>query len=82
MQSVLQSFRWGAEFCIFKPLVDYGPLLDAVERTFCKIDHWWAALHHLTEEKRGATRTGAGSADTAGTAPGYTEAANSQEVVG
>lgn len=52
LQTVLQSFRWGAEFCIFKPIVDMGPLLDAVERTFWKIDQWWSALDYLSREKR------------------------------
>jgi len=52
MQTVLQSFRWGAEFCIFKPITDMGPLMEAIERTFWKIDQWWSALGHLSREKR------------------------------
>ncbi len=52
VQTLLQSFRWGAEFCVFKPFGDIGPLAEAVERTFWKIDQWWSALHHLSEEKR------------------------------
>ena len=58
MQSVLQSFRYGAEFCIFKPITDMAPLLEAIERTFWKIDQWWIALEHLSQEKReGELRT-------------------------
>ena len=54
MQTVLQSFRWGAEFCLFKPLSDFQPLLTAIERTFWKIDQWWAALDYLSQQRRAA----------------------------
>jgi len=52
MQTLLQSFRWGAEFCLFKPIGDMQPLLETIDRTFWKIDQWWKALGHLSEEKR------------------------------
>ncbi len=52
MQTVLQSFRWGAEFCVFKPITDLKPLLKVIERTFWKIDRWWDTLEYLSQEKR------------------------------
>lgn len=64
MQTVLQSFRWGAEFCVFKPIVHAGPLLEAIERTFWKIDQWWKALEHLSEEKRAMRSSGTRSSET------------------
>jgi DNA-binding NtrC family response regulator len=57
MQTVLQSFRWGAEFCIFKPIEDMGPLFEAIERTFWKIDQWWSALDHLLRDRRSKNST-------------------------
>ena len=47
MSTVLQSMRWGAEACIFKPLSDFDPLFTAVHTTFEKIDRWWQALGNL-----------------------------------
>jgi len=52
VQTALQSFRWGAEFCLFKPIGDLRPLLEAVERTFWKIDQWWSVLQHISQAKR------------------------------
>jgi DNA-binding response OmpR family regulator len=47
MLTLLQSYRWGAEYCVFKPLVSVAPLLEAVAAVFRKIDHWHAALERL-----------------------------------
>ena len=47
LSTVLQSMRWGAEACIFKPLTDFDPLLTVVKTTFDKIDRWWQALGNL-----------------------------------
>lgn len=58
MQTLLQSYRWGAEFFVFKPLATMGPLVSAVQNVFQKIDHWWAAMEHLGKEKRAAHTTG------------------------
>ena len=52
MSAVLQSLRYGAEACFFKPLDDYQPLLDAVEATFAKIDRWWITLEELSRRRR------------------------------
>jgi len=51
MNSLLQSFRFGAEACLFKPLNDYQPLCNALEDTFRKIDRWWDALEELSQRR-------------------------------
>ncbi|NOY41853.1 MAG: response regulator [Planctomycetes bacterium] len=51
MNTVLQSMRWGAEACVFKPLTDFTPLLTAVRASFEKIDFWWDTLHELNQRK-------------------------------
>jgi len=58
MQTLLQSYRWGAEFCIFKPMTSVAPLLEAVETVFRKIDHWWSALEELGKQRRNLERSG------------------------
>jgi DNA-binding response OmpR family regulator len=57
-QTLLQSYRWGAEFCIFKPLTSVAPLLEAVEAVFRKIDHWWSALEELSRQRRSVESSG------------------------
>jgi len=52
MSTALQSLRWGAEACFFKPLTDVKPLLEGVELTFDKIDRWWKTLEDLTQRRR------------------------------
>jgi DNA-binding response OmpR family regulator len=52
LQTMLQSYRWGAEFYVFKPLESMQPLVEAIEAVFRKIDHWWAALERLGKERR------------------------------
>ncbi len=51
MQALLLSYRWGAEFCIFKPLTSFDPLLDAVRATFHRMGHWQAAIDHLSQQQ-------------------------------
>ena len=51
MSTVLQSMRWGAEACIFKPLTDFVPLLTALQFSFEKIDRWWQTLDDLKQRK-------------------------------
>ena len=44
---ILQSLRWGAEGCFFKPLGDIAPLLDCLDLTFRKLDRWEKAIAEL-----------------------------------
>ena len=52
MNIVLQSFRWGAEACVFKPMDDIEPLLAALDDTFRKINRWWDTLEELSQRGR------------------------------
>jgi DNA-binding response OmpR family regulator len=52
LQSLLQSYRWGAEYCVFKPLESMEPLVEVIEAVFRKIDHWWTALERLGSQRR------------------------------
>ncbi|MBX7168405.1 MAG: response regulator [Pirellulales bacterium] len=52
MTSVLQSLRWGAEACVFKPIADVDPLVAALDDAFRKLDRWWHALEELSHRKR------------------------------
>lgn len=71
MQTLLQSYRWGAEFFVFKPLESMRPLVTAVETVFQKIDHWWLAMEHLGKERRAGhpVSTPAPRVETGGPAP-------------
>ena len=51
MSTALQSMRWGAEACVFKPINDFGPLLKSIEATFEKIDRWWTCVEELRKRK-------------------------------
>lgn len=42
--TVLQSMRWGAEACLFKPLTDPTRLIESVEAAYAKQNGWWRAL--------------------------------------
>jgi DNA-binding NtrC family response regulator len=35
----------GAEAIFFKPLTDFGPLLETIERAFARLDRWDQVLH-------------------------------------
>jgi len=52
MSNALQSLRWGAEACFFKPLADIDPLAMALEDAFRKLDRWWHTLDDLTRRRR------------------------------
>jgi len=52
MSTVLQSLRWGAEACFFKPIDDIRPLTDALEACFQKIERWWATLDDLSRRRK------------------------------
>jgi len=51
MNTVLQSMRWGAEACVFKPLTNMQPLKSAVSAAFNKIESWWKTLHDFNDRK-------------------------------
>ena len=51
MSTVLQSMRWGAEACVFKPLTDFNPLLAALRSAFENIDRWWQTLDDLQDRR-------------------------------
>jgi len=53
MTTVLQSMRWGAEACVFKPITDLQPLTTAIDAAFEKIDRWWMSLDELNLRKSG-----------------------------
>ena len=52
MTSVLQSLRWGAEACLFKPLTDVEPLFDALDACHQKLERWWHTLDELTRRRK------------------------------
>ncbi|XZE52316.1 response regulator [Planctomycetaceae bacterium SH139] len=49
--TAVDSMSAGAEYCLFKPLLDPTPLLMAVENTFAKLDFWRDTLFELKERK-------------------------------
>lgn len=52
MSNVLQSLRWGAEACLFKPIQRTEPLLDALNDVRRKLDRWWETLDELSRLRR------------------------------
>jgi len=52
MNTVLDSMRGGAEACIFKPISDYHPMLEALNAAFAKYDRWWSYLEELHDRRR------------------------------
>lgn len=52
MSAVLQSLRQGAEACLFKPVRDIEPLVDAIDEAFRKLDRWWQALEELSRRRQ------------------------------
>lgn len=57
LSSALRSFRLGAEACLFKPVEDFGLLVDAIHRAFRKIDGWWDTIGELSRRCRNETQT-------------------------
>jgi DNA-binding response OmpR family regulator len=51
-ETVTQAQRWGAEACFLKPLVDFTPLVDALNDCFRKIDRWRRALREVSARVR------------------------------
>jgi CheY-like chemotaxis protein len=52
MTNALESLRWGAEACFFKPMTDFEPLLDAIADCVRKLERWWTALEDLAHRRR------------------------------
>jgi len=48
LNTALQSLRWGAEACFFKPLEDPSILLEAIEDVWWKLDRWWRTMEQLS----------------------------------
>lgn len=57
MNTILESMRYGAEACIFKPIADFAPLLKTLEATFEKVDRWWETLRELQDRETPETTT-------------------------
>lgn len=47
--TALTVMRRGALTCLFKPLNDFSPLLDAVQIAFDNTNRWWDTLKALAE---------------------------------
>lgn len=56
LSTIVQATCLGAEECVFKPIVNFDELGDAVDRTYEKMLRWWRLLRNWTErqEKAGA----------------------------
>ncbi len=50
--TVLETMRNGAEACLFKPIIDAQPLVEAVEDAFRRTDRWWYSLRDLTQRRK------------------------------
>lgn len=50
--NLLQSIRFGAEACIFKPVQDIRPLADCIDDAFRKLDRWWQSLEELSQRRQ------------------------------
>ncbi|EAQ80284.1 response regulator [Blastopirellula marina] len=51
LSTVLDSMRYGAESCLFKPVVEFDPLVEVLEAAFEKQLRWWNALHELKQRQ-------------------------------
>lgn len=59
MSTALRSLRYGAEACIFKPLTDERPLVEALEDAVRKLQRWWNTLHELSHRRKDEQRVAA-----------------------
>lgn len=55
--TVLQSLRCGALACVFKPVTDAAPLIDAIHLAYDNIERWWRTLKQLSELKNSELTT-------------------------
>ncbi|PQO42966.1 hypothetical protein C5Y93_24910 [Blastopirellula marina] len=51
LSTVLDSMRFGAEGCLFKPVDDFEPLIETLRAAFAKNARWWSALHDLKQRQ-------------------------------
>ncbi len=61
LTTVVRCLSSGAEYCFFKPMDGFAPLVEALDRTRFRIEHWRHAAASVARE-RAATKkeTGAG----------------------
>lgn len=50
--TVLETMRNGAEACLFKPVINPKPLVDAIDDAFRRTDRWWHTMHDLTQRRK------------------------------
>lgn len=55
---ILQSLRWGAEGCFFKPVTDIHPLLECLDLTFRKLDRWQEAISEMNSAPAASSTAG------------------------
>ncbi|WP_146429888.1 response regulator [Blastopirellula retiformator] len=51
LSTVLDSMRFGAEGCLFKPVTEFEPLIEVLTAAFEKNERWWIALHDLKQRQ-------------------------------
>ncbi|UUO08113.1 response regulator [Blastopirellula sp. J2-11] len=51
LSTVLDSMRFGAESCLFKPVEKFDTLKEVLEAAFEKQLRWWNALHELKQRQ-------------------------------
>lgn len=49
--TVLEVNRLGAEACLFKPILDPAPLIEAVDAAYERNCRWWHTLRELTRRR-------------------------------
>jgi DNA-binding NtrC family response regulator len=62
LTTVIGCLSAGAEYCFFKPITSFEPLVDALDRTHFRVEHWRNAAAWVAEE-RAAVRTAFASTD-------------------
>ncbi|MCC9606427.1 response regulator [Blastopirellula sp. JC732] len=50
--AVLQSMRWGAEACHFKPLNNTSRLIESIQAAYAKQNGWWTSLNESHKPTR------------------------------
>jgi DNA-binding response OmpR family regulator len=45
----LEALRCGAEYCFFKPVEQFEPLVQALNSTFLRLDHWRSTISMLCQ---------------------------------